>query len=156
MVVALAVSSTSRGAAVSAVRRLSHIVRSPTHPLFFLLGLLIAVCPTMAADPAQDDYGAPSVQVTEKDGTWMIRGSQNRVELLASDLRMTVRTAGKTWPLLGSLPNDLVVEVSGKTYSLRLADAIEKSVSPYQTGFKTGLKVALRDFQNRSSSISRL
>ena len=123
------------------------------HPLFFLLGLLIAVCPTMAADPAQDDYGAPSVQVTEKDGTWMIRGSKNRVELLASDLRMTVRTAGKTWSLLGSLPNDLVVEVSGKTYSLRLADAIEKSVSPYRTGFRTGLKVALRAFEHETTRI---
>jgi len=122
-------------------------------PSLVLLGLLMAVCPTRAADPAQNDYGAPSVQVTEKDRTWMIRGSKNRVELLASDLRMTLRTAGQTWSMLGSLPDDLVVEVSGQRCSLRLADAIETSVTPYRTGFKTGLKVALRGFQHATTEI---
>jgi Family of unknown function (DUF5696)/Abhydrolase family len=123
------------------------------HLPLFLLGLLPLVCPTVAADLAQNDYGAPSVRVTEDDGKWIIHGQTNRVELQAEDLRMTVHTTGKTWAMLGSSPDDLAVEVSGTSYSLRLANAIEKSIAPYRTGFKTGVKIALRGFQHETTEI---
>ena len=66
---------------------------------------------------------------------------------------MTVHTAGQTWSMRGSAPGDLTVEASGKTCSLRLADASEKTVTPYQTGFKTGVKVALRGFRHEGTQI---
>ena len=44
-----------------------------------LLALLVAVGPATAADPAQDDYGTPRVQVSQQEGTWVLRGQQNRV-----------------------------------------------------------------------------
>jgi len=127
------------------------LYRQCLSPLF--LGLFLAVCPMVAADLAQNDYGAPGVQVTEQEGTWTIGGQKNRAELHASDLRMTIHTTGKTWSLLGSLPGDLAVETDGQTHSLRLADASEKTVTPYRTGFKTGVKVALRGFQHETTSI---
>ncbi|OHB65575.1 MAG: hypothetical protein A2Y77_06440 [Planctomycetes bacterium RBG_13_62_9] len=40
-----------------------------------------------------------------------------------------------------------MVEASGKTHSLRFADAGARTITPYQTGFKTGVKIALGDFQ---------
>jgi len=123
------------------------------HLSLFLLGLFSLVSPTVAADLAQNDYGAPGVEVTEEEGKWIIRGRVNRVELQAGELRMTVHATDKTWAMLGSSSDDLVVEVSGRTYSLRLADAVEKSITPYQTGFKTGLKVALRNFQHETTRI---
>jgi len=113
------------------------------HLPLFLLGLFSSVCPTLV----------PGAEVTEENGTWTIRGQVNRVELQADDLRITVHTPSKTWALSNSAPGDLVVDVSGKTHSVRLADAIEKSITPYQTGFKTGLKVALRNFQSGATGI---
>lgn len=130
-------------------------MRSPfqQHRLLSLLGLLILVCPSLAAEPAQDHYGAPNIQVTEQDGTWILRGLKNRVELRADDLRMTVHASGTTWSMLGSLPNDLTVEAAEKTYLLRLANATKKTITPYQTGFKAGVKVALRGFQHETTRI---
>jgi len=115
--------------------------------VLFLIGAL-AVSGTASAAPApQTDHGAPNVRVSEADGVWTIQGTLNRVELQGSDLQMTVRTPGKVWSMQPSAPGDLVAEASGRSYSLCLAQANDKTITPYQTGFKTGVKVALRGFK---------
>ncbi len=126
------------------------------HLSLFLLCLLPLVCPTVAVatDLAQNDDGAPSVRVTEEEGKWIIQGRTNRVEFHTESLQMAVHTTGRTWTMRGSSPDDLVVEVSGERCSLRLANTIETSVTPYRTGFKTGLKVALNGFQHETTEIN--
>lgn len=129
-----------------------------SNPFRHYLGLLLLVSltlirPAPAADGVQDDHGAPSVDVSEEDGTWLIRGRTNRVEFQAEGLRLTVHAGGTKWLMPGSAGDDLTVEASGQTYSLRLAEATEKSVTPYHTGFRTGLKLALRDFQHETTRI---
>ena len=119
-----------------------------------LFAFLCAGFATISAGGAsQDDYGAPRVQGVEKEGKWIVSGWKNRVELDAGGLQMTIDTAGRRWSTVASVAGDLVVEASGKTYSLRLADAAERAISPYQTGFKTGVKIALRGFRQGETKI---
>jgi len=100
--------------------------------------------PVQAAD--QNNWGAPKVQVFQREGKWIIEGQRNRIELNPSDLQMTVYTQRQTWSMIPSFRGDLIVENSGARLSLRLADAGKKEISPYQTGFKTGIKIALENF----------
>ena len=119
--------------------------------LSFCVAGLVSI--SMAADIAQDDYGAPAVQVRQEDGKWIISGPTNRVELRPSDLQMTLHAGDDKWSAVTSSTGDLVVETSRQTYTLRLADAVERAISVYQTGFKTGLKIALTDFLHEGTKI---
>jgi hypothetical protein len=100
-----------------------------------------------AAGASGDDFGVPKIRVAEKEGKWLLNGQKNRVELNPADLQMTVDAAGRRWGTVASSVGDLLAETGGKTCSLRLADAAERSVTPYETGFQTGVKIALRGFR---------
>jgi len=132
------------------------IVRSRT-TLFGLLFLVLiyvflADSATLAAESVpvqeanQNNWGAPTVQVFQREEKWIIEGQRNRIELKPSDLQMTVYAQSRTWSMIPSFSGDLIVENSGTRLSLRLADAGKKEISPYQTGFKTGIKIELEDF----------
>ena len=95
-----------------------------------------------AAHAVQDDYGAPDVQVRREGDGWIIEGRKNRISLDPNNLQMTAHTATGEWSTVASFPGDLTIEASGTSYSLRLADATP-TVSPYETGYKTGLKISL-------------
>jgi hypothetical protein len=129
-----------------------------------LSGLLCVSCFSWAAaanGSAQDEWGAPKVQVQQpalskvegKEGRWSIEGLKNRVELNPSDLQMTVHAGGQNWSMMPSFSGDLIVEKAGKTFALRLADAGEKLICPYQTGFKTGIKIDLGNFRHEKDEI---
>jgi hypothetical protein len=107
--------------------------------------------PVQAAD--QNNWGAPKVQVLQEKGKWTIKGQRNRIELNPSDLQMTVYAQSRTWSMIPSFRGDLIVENSGARLSLRLADAEKKEISPYQTGFKTGIKIALEDFARKDIKV---
>ncbi|MEE9402646.1 MAG: hypothetical protein V3V47_05540, partial [Desulfobacteria bacterium] len=79
---------------------LFEIVRSRT-TLFGLLFLVpiyvfLADSTTLAAKSVpvqaanQNNWGAPKVQVFQREGKWIIEGQRNRIELNPSDLQMTV------------------------------------------------------------------
>jgi uncharacterized protein DUF5696 len=52
--------------------------------------------------------------------------------------------AGSTeWTMVPSAPKDMLVKSRGKESYLRLADAKKISIVPYDTGFRTGLKIIL-------------
>jgi len=119
------------------------------------LALVTLFClPSPAAvGTAQEDRGAPKVQVLRAEGRWVIRGEKTRVELDPNTLQMTIRTPGRTWTSVASSANDLIAESAGKTYPLRLADAAERVVSAYGTGAKTGLKVTLKSFRHPAGAV---
>ena len=106
-----------------------------------------------AAVVNQEDWGAPQVQVLQEKAQWTIKGSKNRVELQISDLQMTVHTQSRTWSMIPSFSGDLIVEKSGQRVSLRLADAVKKTITPYHTGFKSGLKITLAGFAHKDQEI---
>ena len=108
----------------------------------------------VASETAQDEWGAPKVQVQQEEGKCSIHGLKNRVELSPSDLQMTVYTHGQAWSMIPSFTGDLVVEKNGERFSLRLADAGKKLISSYRTGFKTGIKIALENFRHEDAEIA--
>jgi hypothetical protein len=55
--------------------------------------------------------------------------------------------------MIPSFSGDLIVEKSESRLSLRLADAGKKEILPYQTGFKTGLKIFLKDFVSEDKKL---
>lgn len=118
----------------------------------FVALFLMSLAGSVAA-VTQDDWGGPNIRVEERDGLWVIAGAKNRVELNPADLQLTVRAAGQRWSMAPSAPGDLVVEAAGKTASLRLANASDKTISAYQTGFKTGVKIALKSFRHEGTQI---
>ncbi|MHC4583960.1 MAG: DUF5696 domain-containing protein, partial [Planctomycetota bacterium] len=127
----------------------------------FSLGLLFTISlsfflsgsTTLAAQ--QDNWGAPKVkvQIHEEDGKWTIKGLKNRIELNPSDLQMTVYAGSRRWSMIPSFSGDLIVENSGMRLSLRLADAGKKEISSYQTGFKSGIKIDLKDFLSKDKKL---
>jgi len=128
--------------------------RRPFRSAAFLCILLYATSPvTGAVDAVQDDYGQPKVQVRQTEMGWLIEGRRNRLEIRSSDLQMTVHAGNVKWSTVASRAGDLVVETSGKEYSLCLADAAERNITPYRTGFKTGVKIALGVFQRDGARI---
>jgi len=132
--------------------------RSPVNricptPCIALVILCLCGLTQAAEPPVQSDYGSPAVQVSEEGGSWILRGTKTRVDLDPATLRMTIRAGGRTWSTIASFPGDLVAEASGKTYSLRLADAGGRRVSRYQTGFKTGVRISLGDFRRDGETI---
>ena len=106
-----------------------------------------------AATVGQDDWGAPKVQVLQEKARWTVEGSKNRIELKISNLQMTVHTQKRTWSMIPSFSGDLIVEKSGQPLSLRLADAKRKTIKPYHTGFKSGLKVTLAGFTHKGKEV---
>ncbi len=122
--------------------------------LLFLVYMYIfpADSATLAADK-QNNWGAPEVKVFQREGKWIIEGQRNRIELNPSDLQMTVYARSRTWSMIPSFSGDLIVENSGARLPLRLADAGKKEISPYQTGFKTGIKIALEGFTCKDKKI---
>lgn len=132
--------------------------RRPTTPIAPKLCLALAtLCLTglirAGASPAQDDYGQPAVKVSEEQGSWSIRGTKTRVDLNPATLQMTIHAGDRTWATVPSFDGDLIAEASGKTYSLRLANAGERRVSRYETGFETGMRVSLGDFRKDGAAI---
>jgi hypothetical protein len=123
--------------------------------LLFLtsVSILQAASSPLEGTLSQEDWGAPKVQVLQEQGRWTVEGLRNRIELEPSDLQMTVHAQGRKWSMVSSSSGDLVVEDSGARLSLRLADAGNKQISPYHTGFKSGLKIALSDFAYKDKQI---
>jgi len=129
---------------------------TPKRRLFARL-LPIVLCVTSLASSkaaeTQTDYGSPAVEVTEQAGAWTIQGTKTSVELNPATLQMTIRSSDSTWSTVASSTGDLVVETAGKSLALRLADASQRTVSAYRTGFKTGVKVVLAGFRQEGADI---
>jgi hypothetical protein len=89
--------------------------------------------------------GAPSVQMLHSGKVWTVydKAQRRAVTLDASDLAITVANGSTVWRMAPSAMGDLVVKSGGNEFPLRLADAGQVEVEPYQTGFLTGMKVTL-------------
>ena len=92
------------------------------------------------------ERGAPVVDVTQSAGAWVISGQKNRVTLNASDLAIQVQAGPVTWRLAPSLKDDMLVKSRGEEFYVRLRDAGSIQIEPYDTGFKTGVKISLQQF----------
>ncbi len=96
----------------------------------------------------REQWGAPPVRVSHKEGLWQVEGQKNRVTLNASDLTMNVQAGPVAWKMGPSSEKDMLVRSKGEEFYLRLADAEKIDITPYDTGAKTGVKIRLERFRN--------
>jgi len=116
--------------------------------LSLILILLSAIRADLAQQPRRDQWGAPMVSVTGEGGIWTIVGKTNKVTLNENDLSVRIVAGKEQWGLVPSAVGDLIARVNRRDFKLRLADARKKTVVPYETGFKTGVKISLSGWQS--------
>lgn len=88
-----------------------------------------------------EQWGAPAVTVTYMEGKWVISGKRHKVTLNQTDLSMTVHAGPIDWKMVSSSADDMLVKSKGEQFHLRLADAGRIDITPYDTGYKTGVKI---------------
>jgi hypothetical protein len=121
------------------IRRFAFLMSTST--LFLLSSLISQKLP-------REEWGAPLVTVSHEGGNWIIAGKKNTVTLNESDLAMVVQAGPVRWAMVASQDSDMIVKSKGEEFPLRLADAGKIDIKPYDTGFKTGVKIRLERFRN--------
>ncbi len=94
------------------------------------------------------DTGEPQVTVSHAAGKWTLAGKKNVVEIQEKDFAVLVHAGQVMWRMVPSSADDMLVSVDGDRFRLRLADAGQIAISPYETGFKTGVRIVLEQFRN--------
>src|SRR5260370_7173143 len=93
------------------------------------------------------------VTVSHEAGKWIIAGQKNRLTINETDLALNVQAGPAQWVMVPSKAGDMLVKSRGEEVSLRLAGAKTISVVPYDTGFKTGVKIHLAGWKQKSNNI---
>ena len=107
----------------------------------------------IAQELSREQWGAPPVTVSHEGNKWMIAGKKTNVTLNENDLALNVRSSNAVWEMVASPANDLLVRSKGADLSLRLAEARKKTITRYDTGFKTGVKIVLSGWRNLDLSL---
>ena len=115
---------------------------------YAFMTLLVVGGRPCAGQRSPNDTGAPEVTVSHAAGKWTLTGKKNTVELNESDLAVTIKAGSVTWKMVPSSKDDMLVSAGGDQFRIRLMDAKDIRISPYETGFKTGIRVVLEDFPN--------
>ena len=119
------------------------LVSSTSRAIAFVL--LITSLPT-AQRLQREDWGAPAISVSHRDGKWIIAGKKTTVTVDRANLSVKVQAGTAMWEMVPSSARDMLVRAKGQDFYLRLADAGMIAVSSYDTGFKTGIKISLSGF----------
>ena len=115
--------------------------------------LMTSLCVSAQQLP-REQWGAPPVTVSQAGGKWMIAGKKNRVTINEADLSIRVDSAWAHWLMMPSAAKDMLVKTGGAEFFLRLADARKITVVPYDTGFKTGVKISLDSWPHKGRTVS--
>ena len=118
--------------------------------VFAALAALMAWCvwPCAGQQLSPTEWGAPPVKVTHSAGTWTIAGKKNTVVLNEKDLSFTVQAGSATWKVVPSSFKDMLIRANDDEFNVRLADAAEIQVTQLETGYDTGVKIALSGFRS--------
>ena len=102
---------------------------------------------------SREQWGAPAVTVAQADGQWVVAGRSTTVTLSPETLRLQIRAGRASWNMVPSSATDMIVRVAGEDVALRLADARTIAVTPYDAGFKTGIKLELAGWRLRDKEL---
>src|SRR5574341_1297160 len=109
---------------------------------------LVFFSPSFAQQLPREQWGAPLVIVSRADGKWTIAGKKHKVTLNEADLALRVQAGPAEWSMVPSSAKDILVRSRGEEFYLRLADARKIEIKPYDTGFKTGVKINLSEWRH--------
>jgi hypothetical protein len=118
--------------------------------LYSRAALLAAVTTPFLLSQARTraEWGAPAVITSHANGQWTIAGRRNTVVLNDSDLAVTIQAGPTVWKMAPSSGDDMVVKSAGELFPLGLGTAGAIEISPYDTGYKSGVKVVLGQFRS--------
>jgi Family of unknown function (DUF5696) len=119
--------------------------------IVFLAGSWIASSAELSLP--REQWGAPPVTVSHANGQWSIAGRKQTVLLNESSLALEIRAGTAVWNMVASGTNDLLAKAGGKEFFLRLADAGKIDIKPYDTGFKTGVKLTLSEWRHEGTPL---
>ncbi len=114
---------------------------------FLCIGFPVLLASLQPTCGAESDGGAPRISVRTNGGIWSVLGAKHRFELSSTNLACRVETPAYSWQMRDSAEGDLRVRHGSNTVSLRLASAGRKTITPYENGFQTGLKIELSEFR---------
>jgi hypothetical protein len=108
-----------------------------------------------AAEPSvpRSEWGAPDVTVSRGGGTWKIVGKKRTVLLGETNLALDIQSGPTKWTMVPSGTNDLTVRSGTETFPLRLADAHAIQIVRYDTGYKTGVKIQLSQWEHAGAPV---
>ena len=89
---------------------------------------------------------AAEVTVQEQAGLWRITGQNVNVTIDTARLQVTFQNHSVRWQLAPSDQNDLVLQIGEQRLPASLAAARTKVITPYSTGFSSGVKIELSRF----------
>ncbi|HEV2133238.1 MAG TPA: twin-arginine translocation signal domain-containing protein [Terracidiphilus sp.] len=101
------------------------------------------VLATCAQPQSRAERGAPLVEVSHTDGKWVIAGGRQQAVLRESNLALAVNAQGMVWHMVPSARGDMILQRDGRETAVRLADAKRIEIHPFDTGFKTGVRLTL-------------
>jgi hypothetical protein len=110
---------------------------------FAILGLVPAAPASDQPALSREDRGMPAVKVVHTGDSWTIAGRRTTVILDAKSLALHVQAGPAAWDMVPSAATDMRVKTGDEEFFVRLADAEKISIVPYDTGFKTGVKIIL-------------
>jgi hypothetical protein len=89
-----------------------------------------------------------TAQISHSGTQWTIRGHNTHVvHFDQSNFVLTVQSGPVTWTMLPSSSNDLTVASGGDVLHFKLTDAGNIQIAPYETGFKSGIRIILDHFR---------
>src|SRR5256714_5040432 len=140
--------------------RLTEVVRkflsfSSIQILFVSCSIIgLTILPVRAQQLSREQWGAMPVTVSHSVGSWIIAGSKNKVTINEASLVLTVTAGPAKWLMFPSSAGDMLVKSGGEEFPLRLADAKKISIVPYDTCYKTGVKISLSEWTNKKNKIN--
>jgi hypothetical protein len=96
----------------------------------------------------REQWGAPQITVSHSGDKWTIAGKKNTVTINETDFSIRVDSGSAYWLMVPSAARDMLVKSDGAEFYLRLADARKITIVPYDTGFKSGVKISLGQWRN--------
>src|SRR6185436_3555442 len=99
------------------------------------------------------EWGAPAISVLHSGGVWTIAGSKRTAVLDEKTLALTVRTGSNVWAMAAPGPKDMLVKAGAEEFPVGLADAREIAIKPYDTGFKSGVKLKLSRWRHKEADL---
>ena len=99
----------------------------------------------------REQWGAPPVNISHSGGKWTIAGRKQSVVLNETNFTIEIHAGPATWAMISSSTNDMIVRANNRDFPIRLADAGKIEITPYDTGYKTGIKMKLSGWQDGSA-----
>jgi hypothetical protein len=120
---------------------------------FLAVALLVLSATFLTAHAQQlsrDQWGGMPVTVSHQGGNWIIAGKKHTVTLNDRNFAINIETGSNRWSMSASSPQDMLVKTKTGEFTTGLAQAKTLRIVPYDTGFKTGVKISLSDWSQNS------